>query len=156
MAELQTSAAGVSADDMSKTPWHLWTVGVLSLLWNAVGAFDYTMTQTHNESYMANFTAEQLEYFYEFPAWVVFFWALAIWGSIAGSVLLLLRNRWAVEAFLVSMVSMFITFIYNYGLSNGMEVMGGTGSLIFTLVIVIVAILLYIYSKKMRTKGVIG
>jgi hypothetical protein len=156
MAELQTPVADISAAESSKTPWHLWTVGVLSLLWNAVGAFDYTMSQTHNESYMANFTAEQLEYFYGFPAWVVFFWALAVWGSIAGSVLLLLRNRWAVEAFLVSMVSMFVTFIYNYVLSDGMEIMGGVGSLIFTLVIIVVGVLLYIYSKNMRAKGVIG
>jgi len=149
MSEQQTSASG-------KAPWHLWVVGVVSVLWNAMGAFDYTMTQTHNESYMANFTAEQLEYFYGFPVWVVFFWALAVWGSIVGSVLLLLRKRWAVEAFLVSMVSMFITFIYNYLLSDGMEVMGGAGALIFTLAIVAVAVFLYLYSKKMRAKGVIG
>ena len=28
-----------------KTPWHLWVVGVLTLLWNAVGATSYTMTR---------------------------------------------------------------------------------------------------------------
>jgi hypothetical protein len=26
------------------TPWHLWLVGVLALLWNSFGAFDYVMT----------------------------------------------------------------------------------------------------------------
>ena len=25
----------------SKTPWHLWVVAVLALLWNGAGAFDY-------------------------------------------------------------------------------------------------------------------
>ena len=34
-------------------PKHLWIVGILSLLWNAMSAFDYKMTQTKNESYMA-------------------------------------------------------------------------------------------------------
>jgi hypothetical protein len=29
----------------TKTPWHLWVVGILSLLWNAFGGYDYTMTQ---------------------------------------------------------------------------------------------------------------
>ncbi len=52
------------------TPLHLWIVGALSLLWNAVGAFDYLMTQTRNQAYMSDFTPEQLEYFYGFPAWV--------------------------------------------------------------------------------------
>ena len=27
------------------TPWHLWVVGVLTLLWNSVGGFSYTMTR---------------------------------------------------------------------------------------------------------------
>jgi hypothetical protein len=54
------------------------------------------------------------------------------------------------------MVSMFVTFIYNYVLSDGMEIMGGVGSLIFTLVIIVVGVLLYIYSKNMRAKGIIG
>ena len=39
-----------------KTPWHLWVVGVLSLLWNMIGAFDFYMTQTHNAAYLKNFT----------------------------------------------------------------------------------------------------
>ena len=27
----------------SRTPWHLWVVGVLSLLWNCYGGYDYLM-----------------------------------------------------------------------------------------------------------------
>src|SRR3546814_17451825 len=46
-----------------KTPWHLWVVGGLSLLWNAIGAFDYTMTKMDNAAYLAGFTPEQIAYF---------------------------------------------------------------------------------------------
>ena len=55
----------------ARRPWHLWLVGILGLLWNLVGAYDYLMTQTQNVSYMSQFTPEQLEYFYGFPTWVV-------------------------------------------------------------------------------------
>ena len=75
------------------TPWHLWLVGILGLLWGSMGAFDYLMTQTQNESYMGEFTPEQLEFFYGFPTWVVSFWALAVWGGVLGTVLLLLKRR---------------------------------------------------------------
>ncbi|MEX0892485.1 MAG: hypothetical protein WEB88_09975 [Gemmatimonadota bacterium] len=68
-----------------RTPVHLWVIGALALLWNSVGAFDYLMTQTRNEGYMGQFSAEQLEYFYGFPTWVVAFWALAVWGGVAFS-----------------------------------------------------------------------
>ena len=55
-------------------PKHLWIVGIITLLWNLKGAFDYLMTQTKNESYMGQFDQVQLDYFYGFPMWVEVFW----------------------------------------------------------------------------------
>jgi hypothetical protein len=136
-------------------PRHLWVIGVLALLWNAMGAFDYLMTQTRNESYMGNFTPEQLEYFYGFPTWVVAFWALAVWGGVLGTILLLMRKRLAVGVFLVSFVSMVITSFHNFVLSDGMEAMGGVGPLIFSVVIFFVALGLWIYSRAMAQQGVL-
>ena len=139
-----------------KTPTHLWIVGGLSLLWNAFGAFDYLMTQTRNESYMGQFSPEQLEYFYGFPAWVVATWALAVWGGVLGSVLLLLRTRWAVPAFGVSLGCMLITTVHNFVLSNGLEVAGGVFPIVFSALIFVVAALLLVYARRMREQGVLG
>jgi hypothetical protein len=136
------------------TPVHLWIVGAVSLLWNLVGAYDYLMTQTQNEAYMARFTPEQLEYFYGFPMWVETFWALAVWGSVLGSILLLLRKGLAVPVFAVSFVSMVITAVYNYGLSNGLELMGGS-ALVFSLVIFVIALGLFLYARAMRARTVL-
>ena len=138
-----------------RTPRHLWVVGVLAVLWNAIGAFDYAMTQTKNATYMSAYSAEQLEYFYGFPAWVVAFWALAVWGGVLGSVLLLLRKRLAVLVFLVSFVAMVITTFHNYVLSNGMEIFGDVGSNVFTAVIFLVALGLFLYARAMDKKGVL-
>ena len=74
-----------------KAPVHLWIVGIVSLLWNAMGVFDYLATQLELESYMSQFTEEQLAYFYGFPAWSVAAWAFGVWGAVAGSVGLLDR-----------------------------------------------------------------
>ena len=136
-------------------PKHLWIIGTIALLWNMMGAFDYLMTQTENESYMAKFDPAQLDYFYNFPTWVVVFWALAVWGSVIGSVLLLLRKRLAVQVFMVSFISMVITSIYNFVLSNGMEVMGSTG-FVFTVVIFFVALGLWLYGRAMHVRGVLS
>lgn len=88
-----------------RTPKHLWAVGIAGLLWSAMGALDYVMTQTRNESYMAAFTPEQLSFFYAFPAWTVASWAIAAWGGVIGAVFLLLRKRAAVWLFLVSLIA---------------------------------------------------
>ena len=137
-----------------RRPWHLWLVGILGLLWSSVGAFDYFSTQTRNEAYMSSFTPEQLEFFYGFPAWVVAFWAIAVWGGVLGCVLLLLRKRLAAGVLLVSFVAMVVTAIHNFFLSNGLEVMGGFGAL-FSGMIFVVALGLWLYAKAMGEKGVL-
>ncbi|MCG6956012.1 MAG: hypothetical protein LJF04_08470 [Gemmatimonadetes bacterium] len=139
-----------------RTPRHLWIIGGLSIPWNAMGAFDYLMTQTHNQAYMGQFTPEQLDYFYGFPSWVVAFWAIAVWGGVLGSILLLLKKKWAVEVFLVSFVAMVVTTVYSYGLSNGLEVVGHPAALAFSALIFVVALLLYLYARAMRNRGVLA
>jgi len=67
-----------------KTYWHIWVVGILTLAWNSIGALDYFMTQSGNESYMSQFSPEQLSFFYGFPIWVNATWAIAVWFSVAG------------------------------------------------------------------------
>ena len=137
------------------TPWHLWVVGVLALLWDGMGAFDYFATQTRNDAYMGQFTPEQLEFFYGFPAWVVAAWAIAVWGGLLGAVLLLLRKRLAAPVFLVSLIAMAITALQNYVLSSAMEV-NGTFGLVFTAVIFVIAVLQLVYARAMSRRGVLA
>ena len=140
----------------TKAPWHLWVVGVLSMLWDAGGAMDFTLTQARNEAYMKAFTPEQLAYFYGFPLWVVASWGIATWGSLLGSVVLLCRKSLAVHVFLVSLNAMGLTTSHTFVLSNGMEVMGGgAGMVIFSAVIFVIAVLLWLYARAMRTRGVL-
>lgn len=148
MSESQASEAGA-------TPRHLWVIGIVSLLWNAMGAMDYVMTQIRNESYMSAFTPEQLSFFYGFPTWVVATWAIAVWGGVVGSILLLARKAVAVWVFLASLTAMVITTIQNYVLSDGMKVIGDTFTLIFTAVIFATALGLYLYARTMQQRGVL-
>ena len=58
-----------------KTPVHFWIVALIAVIWNSLGAFDYLATKLKLDFYMSNFTPEQLDYFYGFPAWMVVAWA---------------------------------------------------------------------------------
>jgi len=139
----------------TKRPVHLWIVGILSLLWNAMGAYDYLMTQTRNEAYMAKFSQEQLEFFYGLPIWAESAWALAVWGAVVGSVMLLMGKKCAAGLFLLSLVAMVLSAIHNYVLSNGMEVIGDSFSLIFTSLIFVISVALFVYARAMVKKGVL-
>ena len=144
-----------SGSARAKTPIHLWIVGVLSLLWNAMGAFDYLATHLALESYVSQLSAEQMAYFEAFPSWAVAGWALGVWGSLAGSTGLLARRNWAVWAFAISLFGLLVSSIYNFGLSNGAEIMGDAG-VIFTIVIWVVAILLFFYARRQSQRGVLA
>jgi hypothetical protein len=137
-----------------KTPLHLWIVAVLALLWNAVGAFDYVATQLRLEGYMSQFSQEQLDYFYAFPAWAVAAWAIAVWFALFGSLALLLRRRLAYLLFTVSLVAMLVSTVHSFALSDGAEMMG-SGGVAFSGLIMLIAILLVWYSKSMTTRGVL-
>ena len=151
----ESAMTGSGPMERARTPWQLWAVGVVALLWNAIGAFDYLMTQTRNEQYMSAFTPEQLEYFYGFPAWVVACWATAVWGGVLGSVLLLMRRRLAEPVFLVSLIAMVLTTIHNLVLTNGLEIMDGPGQLVFTALIFVTAIGLYLYARSLARRGIL-
>jgi hypothetical protein len=138
----------------ARTPRHLWIVGILAILWNSIGCFDYVATQTRLESYMSQFTPEQLAYFYSFPAWAVSAWAIAVWSSLLGSISLLLRRNWAVTLFGITLAGMVITSVYNFVLTDGMEMMGGGGAA-FTAVIWIIAIALFLYARAMAKRRVL-
>ena len=138
---------------LPKTPRHVLTVGVLALLWNAVGAFDYVMTESRNSSHMSSFNADQLAYFNGFPKWAIATWAVAVWGGVAGSLLLLFRRRLAVVVFAVSLSSATLTFIYNFGLSDGLRIMGGPAALIMPGVVLLIGALLFLYARWMLKNG---
>jgi hypothetical protein len=138
----------------ARVPRHLWIVGALSLLWNAVGAFDYSATQLRLESYMSQFTPEQLAYFYGFPAWAVAAWAIAVWSSLLGSLSLLLRKVWAVALFGIAIAGMVVTSIYNFVLTDGLSMMG-VGGMVFTAVIWLIALCLLFYARAMAKRGVL-
>ncbi|MEZ4387180.1 MAG: hypothetical protein R3D98_06305 [Candidatus Krumholzibacteriia bacterium] len=140
---------------IAPTPKHLWVIGIIALLWNCVGAFDYLMTETRNAAYMAQFSQEQLDYFYGFPAWVVAFWALAVWSGVLGGILLLLRRRLAAPVFLVSLVAMVVTAVHNYGISDALSV-AGVGGLVFSVVIFVISLGLWLYARAQAARGVLG
>ena len=139
----------------ARAPWHLWVIGGSALLWSAMGAMDYVMTQTKNEAYMSGFTPQQLAFFYSFPAWVVSAWAIGVWGGVLGAVLLLVRRRLAVWVYLASFMGMVVITFHNYLLSNGMDVVGDAFSLGFTAVIFLFALGLFLYARAMRKRGVL-
>ncbi|WP_295198764.1 hypothetical protein [uncultured Brevundimonas sp.] len=141
-----------------KTPWHLWLVGVLSLLWNGFGAFDFIQTTTRGEAYMraAGFDDAMVAYYEAIPAWMYVPWTLGVWGAVIGSVMLLLRRRWAVPAFGLSLLGALISLIYGKLIDPPPPAPPELAAMSWMpIVILLIAVLLFGYAFNMRKRGVL-
>lgn len=138
----------------AKAPWHLWIVGILSLLWSIFGAVDFTMTNTRNAAYLAQFPPEMMQIIDTFPIWSVVAWGCGVWGAVIGSIALLLRSRGAVVAFAISLAGLAVSQYYQATID--MPASMETASMkAMTAAIWIVAIFLLWYSWRQRRTGVL-
>lgn len=149
-----TATADVSA---ARTPWHLWVVGVVSLLWNSFGAYDYTMSHLQGEAYYraSKMSDAQIAFMTTgYPTWMHAVWAIGVWGSVAGSILLLLRMRWAFHAFALSSFGAIGSLLF-IALTPAAQGAMGTGALLFPCVIVAICLVFTWYSWAMTKRGVL-
>lgn len=141
----------------ARVPWHLWLVGGLSLLWNAFGGYDYTMTRMRNVDYLSSMgdPSAMLAYIDAMPFFAQVGWALGVWGSLAGSVLLLLRSRWAVPAFAASLLGALLSYAGQYlGPPGPPEMTAGAMKYMPLFIIALVALQLW-YAARQRSAGVL-
>ena len=138
------------------TPWHLWLIGVIGLLWSLMGVISFMLTQMKVEAVMSQFPPQQRAYFESFPLWVVALWAISLFGSVIGCLLLLLKNRLAFPVLLASVIAAVVFNLGGLFLLGGMEVMRETGGLGFTVIPILFAAFLAYYARAMRVKGVLS
>ena len=139
-----------------RTPWHLWVVGIIGILWNAFGATDFVMTMFNRDAWfqMMHVTADQAAMMASMPAWAYAAWFAGTWGAFLGSVALLMRSRLAVWLFLVSLLGLAASLVYAYGLSDAGASMGQDGMMMYA-VIVAGALFFLGYAWAMKRRGVL-
>ena len=142
----------------ARTPIHVWIVGILSLLWNGFGCYDYLMTRTRNTDYLKSMMPDvdpnaALSYVDGLPIWASFGWGLGVWLGLAGSVLLLVRSRYSTWAFGLSLVGAVVGL--GYQLMKPMPGVHGFMATGMPIVIILVALGLFLYARGQEKKGVL-
>lgn len=148
------------ATESRPVPFHLWIVGILSLLWNGFGCYDYLMTRMRDTDYLASMMPEvdpnaMLAWVDSFPVWAQFGWGLGVWLGLIGAALLLVRNRLAVPAFALSLVGAVVGLGYQIAMAPPLPGAEGPIYAIMPWVIIGVALGLYIYARAQRASGVL-
>lgn len=148
------------ADSMKAgTPWHLWAVGGGSLLWNGFGGYDFVMSMTQGEAYWraSGMNDAMIAYYNAMPAWMYVPWVLGVWGAVAGSILLLLRSRFAVHALALSLFGAVVSLLYGLVIDKAPPPPPEMAAMTYMpWVIVVIAAVLAWYAWTMRKKGVLS
>lgn len=134
-----------------KTPWHVWAVAILTLLWNGSGAYTIMMAQAGRFS---GLSADEAAYYAAQPLWFVIATDIATLAAVAAGVALLLRSGTAVWLFALSLAFILVNNVYEL-VAGTSRALVNQGALIVTAIIVVIAVLQLIYTWRMKQRGVL-
>jgi hypothetical protein len=135
-----------------RTPWHLWVVGALALLWNGSGAYTIMMAQAGK---LADVSAEEAAYYAAQEPWLVIAADLALVAAIAAAVALLLRSRAATWLFAISLAAIVFTNVYDLAAGTSRALVD-RGWFVLTGLIVALAALQLAYAFAMKRRAILA
>lgn len=132
-----------------------WVVSAVALVWNAMGAFAYLAQTMMTPETLQALPENERALYTAIPVWVTSAFAIAVWGGVAGSLLLLLRKKLATTVLMISFAGIVVQMIYNVFISNSYAVYGPGGLAMPVMVLAIGAYLVW-FSRSATAKGWLG
>ena len=151
-------------NEMKTNKVAFWAVGTFALLFSLWGAYHgYGYLTSPEDTMTAMGASEQqaklsLDFFNSLPVWYSVIYATSFINGLLATASLLLRKKWAETLFLISLVTMVITTISDYALGF-FKLVGDIKPSMVTMmaatyvIIILIEIFLYWWSKKMVSRG---
>ena len=118
-------------------PLWFWITGGVALLWNLMGVAAFVAECMMSEEALDTLSEEMQALYRDLPMWYYAAFGFAVFAGAAGSLALLVRSRWAVALFGISLVGLLFQQSYQVFLSDVMQV-AGAGAMIFQAIVLIV------------------
>lgn len=125
----------------SRPASHLW-IAIAALVWNLLGLMAFVMQVFMSPEQVAALPPADRAVYVATPSWLTAAFALAVGGGVAGSIGLLLRQRWAVTAFAVSLAALVVQIAGAYLTTPVWQASGPTGAVMPVLLLAIGTFLL--------------
>ena len=129
-----------------------WIIAVLALLWNLMGVFQYLASTLMADAMSEAVPEDQMALMNALPSWYYYVFAIAVFAGAIGCLFLLIRKKLAVPILGISLIAVLVQMGYWLLATDVMEVVG-MSAVIMPLVVIIVSIFLYFYSKGAAQKG---
>ena len=143
-------------DPKLRSRWHLWLVGVIAVLFNFIGVFDFVMSMAQGAKYQASagMTPDQIAHYQAMPGWMTVVWAVGVFGAFLASILLLARRKLAFPVFVLSLAAFLTSLLYDYVLTEGGAIMGQQMAIASAVIATMLVFFIW-YSWFMSVRGVL-
>lgn len=136
-------------------PFTYWLIAVLALIWNLFGAVMLYLQVNMPPDRLAQLTDAQRLVHEATPVWLNVAFAVAVFGGVLGAVGLLLKKRWAVAMFLLSLLGLLAQLTGAYTATPAWAAYGAAG-LVLPIVLLLIALFLLSYARRARARGWLG
>ena len=155
MADNPKSQKNMEQKTKSAVPLWYWLIAAVALLWNLLGCAFFGMEIFAQEAMMESMTEDQKEWARSIPGWIYFVYGLAVSTGVAGSIGLFMRKGWTIAMFAICLMAVIVQMVYTMIIGGGIQVMGPSGAVMPSLVIVFSAALLW-FSWFARSRNWFG
>jgi hypothetical protein len=137
---------------VNKPPTWFIVVAVLALVWNLLGCLAFVSDFSLTAADIAKLPEAQQALYNARTAWATAAMALAVFGGAAGAVGLLVRRKWAVTAFVASLVGL---VVQDFGLFvvAGAASRAGSGAVVIQGMVFAIAVGLLLLGRRASARG---
>ena len=129
-----------------------WVISIIALLWYLMDMSAFFIRISISDETLLVMSENRRQQIQNIPLWVNFVFAFEVFGGALGSVGLLLRKKWALALFVISLLGVLAQTTYLYFLSNSIALMGWM-VIVMPLVSIVIGSGLIVHARSSVSKG---
>jgi len=146
-----TETDATESSDKTSPPVWFWVISVIALLWYLMDMSAFFMRVLMTDDAIKAMPDNQQHLYRNIPLWVNIVFAGEVFGGALGCVGLLLRKKWALPLFVVSILGVLSQTFYVYFLSDAISTMG-TPAVVMPLLAILIGIGMIVLAKSAISK----
>lgn len=137
-----------------KPPLWFWFIGALALVWNLAGLGAFALHLSITPEMIAQLPPEQAKLYTEAPEWLNAAFGIAVVGGVLASIMLLMRNIFAVVLYSLSLLGILAQNSYSFFMSDTFAVLG-QDAMVMPAVVIMLGVGLLGYSIALKNQGLL-
>ena len=152
MNEDSTETNATEGSGRTSLPVWFWVISIVALLWYLMDMSAFFMRVLMTDDAIKAMPVNQQHFFQNIPLWVNIVFACEVFGGTLGCIALLLRKKWALLLFVVSILGVLSQTSYIWFLTSHVSALGAP-AVVMPLLAILIGIGMIILARSAISKG---